>query len=174
LPTGPTSLYDLADDLLQAAKASLATPPSAVFVSIGDPPYDGCELLTVHLLELGTAQTMRTSVMTGGTAQWHHEHSGTVNIVHLVITILRCVSAPQGGIRISVPAAAKMNSEAASAYEDAWRIWNGIRTALADGNLWTGFPCREIAFGPVTPVPPQGLGAGSTIEVAVALDGYDQ
>lgn len=171
--TSPSSLYGLARELLDVAIASLgADPPKVSWVSIGDPPNDGCNLVTVHVPTFGAQTGMWSGGAGAGLGALRADAYGSVNVISLTITIIRCVSIAKGGGSISVPTAAAMDTDAQRSYRDGWRIWNGVRTALHEGRLWTTYSCRNVELGPAIPIAPAGGGAGWTINVITTLDGY--
>lgn len=172
--TGPTSLYDLAAELLARAVAALATTPSGAparqLVSVGDPAYDCCPLVSVHVRAgdragYGPAQSAGDSM--------HRSRTTTVNLFSFTITTLRCVPVMQGGAGgIMAPTPADLSASAAEVYRDGWTLWNCLSRDLRAGTLWQGYPVRELELGPIVPANTQGGCGGWLLLLTAALDGY--
>ena len=172
--TTATSLYDMAVDLLGHAVAALATTPSGAparqFVSVGDPAYDCCPLVSVHVragdrAPYGPAQSAGDSL--------HRSRTTTVNLFSFTVTTLRCVPVMQGGAGgIMSPTPADLSASASEVYQDGWVLWNTLSRDLRAGTLWTGYPVRELELGPIVPANTSGGCGGWLLLLTAALDGY--
>lgn len=166
----PLDLFDAADELLGAAATALATTsggsPGSRYVSAGQPVYDCCDLLTVHMQE-----SNELSMREAG-RQEMPRLLPAVPMVTLVVTSLRCYPIVEGGVTIGVPAAEAMHKASRLIYEDGWTLLNYLRAlARADG-LFADRPCRPLVIGPLRPAPTQGGCGGSIVLVQVEVDGY--
>lgn len=173
--TNASSLYGAAAELLAKAVSILAgTPggaPANQYVSHGPPAYDCCSTVTVHVGQLNMGPFRRGAE---GTTIFDPLQTNVVPTVPLVITALRCASAqPQGGMQISLPAAAKIAEDAALVYADGWSLFIGVNKAFRDNTLFSGFPCRPFQVDPAIPISPEGGCLGWAISLQVALDGFD-
>lgn len=169
------SLYGIAAELLAKSVAILAATtagaPANQYVSHGEPPYDCCDTLTVHvgMLRYG-AFKLGADESTGV----RDPKMPVVPVLPLVVTALRCMRAmPQGGLQISLPTPAVMAADAQAVYSDGWSLFCGIGNAFRAGSLFAGYPCRPFEVDPALPVAPEGGCLGWTLTVQVALDGFD-
>src|SRR5665811_316733 len=87
-----TDLFDLAKEYLQACEAAVATTPGGPiarsFVSPGLPAWDCCPQLSVHVggPVIGDTMPLAPPLQPGH----RFEDTGTVNLVALTATVLRC------------------------------------------------------------------------------------
>lgn len=172
MTTTATSLYDLAAELLTQTQAALATTPagspSRAYVSIGDPPFDCCDQLTVQ-----TAVDQADAGVSNKLDVQRRLQYGSVNLVALKVTIIRChpvASAQQD--QVAFPSVSVLTTVAQSSYQDAWVTWNYLQKKHRDNALFAGFPCRPVSISALTPITPEGGCAGWTLQVLVELDGY--
>lgn len=163
-------LFDAAEELLDVAATGLATTsggvPGSRYVSAGQPVYDCCDLLTVHVQETNSIPMREAG------NQGLPQLRPAVPMALLVVTALRCWPIVQGGVTLGVPNAGEMHAAARGIYEDGWTLWNYLRTAARDDRLFAGRPCRPVSIGLLRPTPTQGGCGGWTIEIAVEIDGY--
>lgn len=174
MPSTATSLYDLAAELLAASASILATTtagaPSIQYVSAGPPAYDCCDQLTVDVGIL-TYGPFNADVIAGDA--YARLTDNVVNLVPLNVTHLRCANAkPTGGVKVTLPQAAKMTLDAQTVYEDGWVLWNGLRGAARTGALFEGTPCRIFALSGAQVIAPEGGCVGFGVTLVVELDGY--
>ena len=168
MPPGPSSLYDLAAELLAHSETiTAATTGGAIpraFVSVSDPSFDCCPQLSVHA-RIGDKAAYGPADSAGDPM---HRLRYSVNIITMVVTILRCVP----GVSASdLPTVAALDASARIVYEDGWMLWNGLQAAYRSGAMWAGYPCRDVSIGPMQPVNPQGGCGGWVIVVTASLDG---
>lgn len=165
-----TGLFDVAEELLDVSATGLAATssgaPGSRYVSAGQPVYDCCDLLVVHLQE-----TNEVPMRESGN-QLLPQLRPAVPMALLVVTALRCWPIVQGGVTVGVPNAAEMHAAARGIYADGWTLLNYLRSEARADRLFAGRPCRPVSIGPLRPTPTQGGCGGWTIEVAVELDGY--
>ena len=162
-------LATLAADLLDAAGDGLTlvrtghAPPERVYVSHGRPAVDGCEQLTVHADE-------RRAV-------WHRSMPDRPNVPQtcllapvavLVVQLWRCV--PVAAEDGTPPTAAELDTAADDLLIDAWCLLTQLYGEHKDGTLFTGVTCRNVTFGDLLALPPQGGMAGWELRVEVGLD----
>lgn len=167
---GPMDLPDLAADFLSACEAALNTiptlapgyggSPARAFVSIGPPAFD-CDQLTVHVGPLGEGSV---AARPPGTSY------ARVNHVTLVATVLRCVPGPDNHGK--PPSAAVQQAASVQSDLDKWALWNHLYNRILQGLLFDR--CGNVQWGPLSPVPAQGLVAGCVLTIRVSLDGYDE
>lgn len=170
------SLYGIAAELLTRAAAILAGTPAGApanqYVSQGPPAYDCCNLLTVHAGVLVYGGFRRGA---DGTIQ-PDPRMHVVPTVPLTITVLRCANQqalPSGGLQIQNAKLAAINQDSQVVYRDGWCLFNGINKAQRDGSLFAGWPCRPFEIDGALPLSPDGGCLGWTLDVHVALNGFD-
>lgn len=168
------SVHELADELLTKCAAVLTTTGGGTpeFVSLwpGLPALDRqCDTLAVWSsapsfqvppgLPPGTLATMRI-------------------FISLNALVARCV--PTGRtVRVGKrdtyipPTALELTGAAEKVMEDEWALLNGPISELRAGDLFEGFPCRDVVIVAMTPLDPQGGFAGWSLELQVQLDGYE-
>ena len=169
--SGPADLGGICDELLALAVAAVATtssPPDDLrsFVALGDPPFDCCPQLTVHWRQ-GVKDT--ASPTQAPLDRFHRLVGGSVNLVDLVVTMLRCQPQIEGN---KLPDPADLTAAANLSSEDGWAIWNEVQAAFRAGTLFAGFPCRPAYISPLIPVTPQGGCGGVAFNMGVELGGY--
>jgi hypothetical protein len=169
------SLYGIAAELLAKSAAILAGTaagaPSNQYVSHGEPPYDCCDTLTVHV---GMLRFGSFKLGADGSTGVRDPKMPVVPVVPLVVTALRCQRAQaQGGLQITLPSPSLMAADAATIMADGWSLFCGINNAQRAGSLFAGYPCRPFEVDPALPVAPEGGCLGWTLSVQVALDGFD-
>lgn len=164
-------LYAMSDELLVRANAALATTPAGAIaralVSIGEPAFDCCPQLSVHwpLVDKDTGSPNAAPF-----DRMHRLRGGSLNLVTVALTSIRCVPGPREDGQ--PPSAALLSASAAEVFADGWAMWNVLQRDLKDGLLWEGFPCREITLGPMLPIAPQGNCAGIRLTLSTSLGGY--
>lgn len=164
-------LFGMSLELLQRANDALATTPAGAIdralVAVGEPAFDCCPQLSVHYV---TADKDLASPNQAPLDRLHRLRGGSVNVVTMAVTAIRCVpGVTDGG---ALPTATELTASAEAIYTDAWTLWNELQRDLKDGTLWAGFPCREIWISPMIPVAPQGGCAGTRFLLQTALGGY--
>ena len=161
-------LYDAATALLSVARNLLADTPSGaparVYVSPGAPARD-CELLTVHVAQIGEEVTSPTSPppQTG-----HRAQMGRINLPAFVLTVIRC--APTSKARGAAASADDLDASSQVTLRDAWVLWNGLITAVREGELFS--TCNEVHWDPAIALPLEGGLGGWTQGVRALLPGY--
>jgi hypothetical protein len=175
VPAAATDLWDACNELLAAAQAALATTPGGAipraFVSPGPPAWDCPPQLTVHAGGPMLADTLPLSP----TLQPLHRIGGpgTVNLVALTITALRC--APTLTDTVDLPSVNDLNAASKLTCADAWALWNHLKTAKKNKTLFVddrGSAEREFTIDPAIALNIQGGVAGWQIQVRVELPGY--
>lgn len=162
-------LYTAASELLDACSAQLATtiggPISRAYVSPGDPAFDCCPQLTVHVSSLSQLETSPVSPVP---QPGMRPRLGVVYQAEMVVTVVRCVSVPEGGQLIS---AAQLDLEAQAVLADGWAIWNMLHAHHGAGTL-LGPACREVFLDRALAISPEGGCAGWEFRLRAQLDGY--
>lgn len=166
-----TDLQALQLELLTKANAALASDGSGAIdralVSVGPPAWDCCPQLSVHLQ---TADKDLWSPNQAPGDRFHRLRGGSVNLVVMIVTAIRCVPGPS--VNGQPPTAAALTASAAEVHKDGWALWNVLQQEMRQGTLFAGYPCRELAISPLLPVAPQGNCAGMALVVTTALGGY--
>lgn len=177
--TGPTDLFEMADEFLQAGVAALDTlltlgfdgAPSIAFVAPGEPAADCCPQLTVHVVGVEEAPTEPTGP--GGLAQGRRASYGRISQPSFVMTLFRCVPAPEMKLTaITPPSAAAQQSVAEQLDADGWALWNHLYNLVRAQLLWS--KCQGIFPGPLRALPNSGGCGGWVLGYRVRLDGYEE
>jgi len=163
--TGPSDLYDLAQEYLSACidaldsvateDATLLGAPDRSFVTYANPAFD-CPQLTVHVVPITESPSIAGGPMSAKTLR--------INLITLVATSIRCV-----------PDTTNMTQEEEAArqlHADAWALWNHIFNMIRAGAFKD--KCTEVWWDGLRPVPAQGGVAGWTLQLRVQLDGYSE
>ena len=174
---GPGDLHDLAIALLDVCIESLDTipdfepqldgAPERAFVSPGQPVFDCCDQLTVHVQTIGDADTTP-----GGLNAGRRPSRAKINHVTMIVTSTRCITTGgetrSGGLEI--PSADALQADAEQLDADAWALWNHAFNMTRAEEFRT--LCSEVFFDGINSIVPSGGCAGWTVTVRVALDGY--
>lgn len=176
---GPGDLHAFAQELLLAAVESLETipdyepgllgAPERYFVSPGQPVFDCCDQLTVHVQTISEADTTPGGLNAGQRARF-----GRINWVTMIITSTRCISAisESGAGTVIVPSADDLEADAEQLDADAWALWNHLFNMKAAGQFST--LCSEVFFDGISSIVPSGGCAGWQVTVRASLDGYEE
>lgn len=167
---GPTDLFDLEQELLDACVESLDTiplfapglggAPERSYVSPGLPAFDCCDQLTVH------TPSIVDSPFSPGSFTGTSARAATVITVTLVATITRCIpSQPE-------PPVADFLAPSEQTSADGWALRNHLLNMIRAGDLFT--ICSEVFWDGLRFVNPQGGCAGWTLNLRVQLDGYEE
>ena len=176
---GPGDLHELAEALLDVCVESLNTipdfepglsgAPERAFVSPGQPVFDCCDQLTVHVQQIDQADTSP-----GGLNAGHRAKFGQINHVLFIVTSTRCISGvtttQAGGV--SIPSAEVLAEDARQLDADAWALWNHAYNMTRAEQFRT--LCDEVFFDGILSIVPSGGCAGWTVTVRAALDGYEE
>lgn len=170
-----TDLNDLANEYLTAVNAALAQSPGGAiaraFISPGNPDWDCCPQLSVHVATDDDLDTLPASpfAATGHRIQL----TGVVLVVTMVATILRCVPIASDGK--NPPTEDQWNAAAEKTNGDLWAVTNYLIHAKTAKTLFSPLPDgtrREVWLDPAMSLRPQGGCAGWAFPVRVQLDGF--
>ena len=133
--TGPGDLYAIATELLDASVEALDSipvfdpgltgAPDRSFVSPGQPAFDCCDQLTVHVA--GVTEFPIGQVDT-------HKESARKNLVTFVVTSVRCLAQSVGD---TPPDADALQQDAEQLDADGWALWNHLWNLMRSGDLFT-------------------------------------
>lgn len=161
------TLGEFADQVLAVAAASLehtdAGVPPRVYVSPTDPPtFDCCPFLAVSVTSL---RERDTEPLTSGGDQKRNT-VGAVNMVTYSVWAVRCA------VPWEPPVAPSVGELAASANEvlqDGWALWNGMRSAIRQGDIFTLCQGARLIGG--DPVEEQGGCVGWVFTLEAMIEG---
>lgn len=165
-----TDLYDLCGEYLQACIDALAGAPGGpidrAFVSPGPPAWDCPEQLTVHAggPVIGDTMPLSPPLQTGHRI----EETGTLNLVTMTATVLRCSPSVSGR---GMPSPVELDAAAQNTLGDVWAIWNFLVSRKRSEALW-GPKTRELILDPAVVLNPAGGTAGWQLQIRVHLGGY--
>lgn len=171
---GPTDLYALALEYLQACQDALSASPGGpvgyAYVAPGPPAWD-CEQLTVYVGGPVVGDTLPLQPP----LQPSHRiaQTGEMLMVQMVATVLRCAPVTPDG---SPAPSSEWDATSQVTLGDVWAIWNGLRHAYLAETLFppvhAGGSKREFRFDPAVPIAISGGLAGWQVPVTVNLPGY--
>lgn len=166
----PGDLFNLADELLDACIEALDTipgyipaldgAPTRAFVAPGRPAADCCPQLTVH--ELGVTEDQLGAPVPGRSYMTTRQ-----NQVTLAVTLFRC--APSAEV---LPTVTELTESSMQTSADGWALWNHLFNMVRNQELFS--QCKEVKWGPLTSLPPEGGCVGWYWPVEVVLDGYEE
>jgi hypothetical protein len=170
-----SSMFDIADQFLQATVAAMTTtpagPPARATVVLGDPVFDdscGQAFVSVPALTEGSTNPGTPPEATG-----RRISRGRVNLVAMTAWAIRCVHVTSGLQQGFVPPSdAELAADALQGYEDGWAVWNYITRAVLNDTLFSG-PCGIVHFDGGQAVTPSGGLGGWKFTIRVELPGYD-
>lgn len=175
---GPGDAHALAVQLLEHCVEALDTipdfepqlvgAPDRSFIAPGQPVWDCCEQLAVHV-----QQAQDAALGSAGTSGLR-PNFGKINHVTLVATITRCIptGAEKRGGGYTIPTTEALQATAEQINADGWALWNHIYNLIRAGEFLT--LCTEVFFDGLVAVVPAGGCAGWTVVVRARLDGYDE
>lgn len=162
-----TTLSQYADDLLVVCENSLsltvAGAPQRVYVSPAAPAFD-CEQLTLFVSGLAEAPTSPLSPIEEIALRGK---LGNVILAGYIIDVVRCSANP-----ISIdqpPPAASLTAVAHTVQDDMFALWNGVRHAHADGDIFDG--CLGVHFDGITPLRDEGGFCGCEMKLRASIPG---
>ena len=157
--TDATDLYALAQELLSASIEALDTiptfdpglggAPDRAFVSPGQPAFDCCPQLTVHVQAVNETPAGQSNT---------HKTGARHNIVTLVVTAIRCHDLPSDG---SPPSIETLEATAEQMDADGWALWNHLWNLMRSGDLLT--LCDEVFWDGLRALTPSG-GCGGWVD----------
>jgi hypothetical protein len=166
----PGDLFDLQQDLLSAIEealntipdffASLDGAPARSFVAPGRPAADCCPQLTVNTVVVIEDQL-------GATVPGRSVMTTRQNQVTLAVTLFRCAETEK-----PMPSQTELEAAAEQVSADGWAMWNHIFNMVRAGTFLT--QCKEVKFGILSQLPPEGGCVGWYWPIEVALDGYEE
>lgn len=169
--TGPQDLQILAEEFLAACVEALDTiptfapglggSPERFFIAPGQPVYDCCPQLSVHVGPVSEGVSA-PPVPTASYAR--------VNRVTLVATIIRCLPGPDKSG--NPPSAEDQQDSAIQIHADRWALWNHIWNMQRAGLIFQR--CGDVIWDGIVPVIPQGGCGGSVLTLRVSYDGYEE
>jgi hypothetical protein len=166
-PSTVASLFEQASALLNIAGDALEETvgglPDRSYVAPAEPAFDCCPFLTVHVPALGEDTT---AVGLGGVAGGRRATTGSVILATYVILAIRC--APQAEAS-GLPALSDIEAVAREVQQDGWALWNVLRQAIRDGEIFG--MCSEVYFDGGVSVPEQGGCIGWRFTVRAAIPG---
>jgi hypothetical protein len=158
------ALADAAQEVVDAATLILGgTAPARSFVSNGEPAYDCCPQLTVHLMSFGVMPTTGTS----GSGQTGHPHAVIYQATYR-LTIIRCTPQPQDDGTI---AAGLLSAHARETYIDLYALFPQLRRMIQRKQLLDADWCRGVSMNAATPVDDQGGCSGWRVDLIVEMGG---
>jgi hypothetical protein len=169
---GPSDLYDLQVELLDAAVLVLGTDaPTRAFVTVANPVLEigegdcGCDQLIVHATNITEAATVPFSLGIGTRPRQDFR----INLPGLTVTISRCVPTLDNNGNPPAPADSQAAAEQLSG--DIWTLYNELWNMVRAGELFE--LCKEVYFDGAVPIPASGGCAGWRLNLRVQLEGYE-
>jgi hypothetical protein len=168
VPSTVDTLSQYAETLLGICEDALATTdagaPSNVYMDASIPALDCCPELCVVALPLGEdttsplAPTPETALRTT---------FGNVILATYAIFATRCAAVPQKNGQPPTPA--EKSAVARMVQQDGWALWNGVRHAVANGEIFD--TCTGVYFDGVRILNAQGGCVGVIMTVRAMIPG---
>lgn len=165
--TSPEDLHVLAQGLLDASIEALNTIPTFApelggapersFVSPGQPAFDCCDQLSVHISAVNEQPLGQSNT---------HKQGARRNLVTLVVTITRCHD-----LDVIPPPIAVLNATAEQMNADGWALWNHLWNLMRSGDLLT--LCDEVFWDGLRALTPSGGCGGWVLILRGAYEGYE-
>lgn len=166
--TTQTTLTQYAQELLDLAVAALADssagPMERYFLVHGTPVHD-CAQVTVAVTSIGDASFPAQSTV--GAGQRHI--TGALNLYGFQIEITRCLPVIDSDGNPPEPAAE--TTAASGLHEDVVLVWNRVRQAKRNGDLFGGL-CELLFFDGARAVESQGGFGGWQIDFRADIAGF--
>lgn len=162
-----TTLSDLADELLGVAVASLETTtagaPDRSYVAPAAPAFDCCPFLSVTVDSLTEESTSPTSP---AAAPARRTDFGSIILAGFSVWALRCSVSFNGD---QLPSPNEIAATALEVQEDGWALWNGLRHAIKNGEIFE--LCTGVHFDGGQPIPDQGMCVGWRFRIRAMIPG---
>lgn len=167
VPSTIATLSQYADQLLSVCEDAVALTDAGVqervYVSASEPAFD-CEQLTCYVSNIAEAITSPFSP-TEVTAL--RTKFGNVIMVTYVIDSVRC-STTMPNIS-TFPSVASLNAVAHTVLDDMFALWNGLRHAHENGEIFD--QCLGVHFDGIVPLPDMGDYVGCEMTVSASIPG---
>lgn len=168
VPSTVDTLNQYASEVLAVAETSLATtdegtPTRSYLTSATNFSWDCCPFLTVFVGRLAEAPTAPLAP-TEATAR--RGDFGNIILATYVITVARCAPQIQND---GFPLVADIAAIAAQTEQDGWALWNGLRHAHANGEIFDG--CLGVHFDGGVPIREQGACVGWEFTIRASIPG---
>ena len=151
----------VAEDALSTTNAGV---PDRTFLTAWPPAFDCCPFLAVATLPLREAPT---SPLAPPEEQALRTRFGNVILAQYTIWAVRCAAqTPPGG---DFPRTQDITEVALTVLQDGWALWNGIRHAHEDGDLFDG--CLGVHFDGAVSIPEQGGCVGVQMQIRASIPG---
>lgn len=161
------TLSEYADSLLLVCEEALsltdAGVPDRVYVSPSIPAID-CEQLTLFIASISEAPT---SPLSPAEETALRGKFGNIILVGYVIDVVRCSANPQSLTVMPSPAA--LTRVAHTVEDDMFAIWNGIRHAHTNGEIFDG--CLGVHFDGIVPLRDEGGFCGCEAKIRASIPG---
>lgn len=170
--TGPSDLFSITEQVLEASIDALDTIPSLspgllgaperAFICSGPPALDCCDQLTVNAAPIAEADTSPLNLGAGT----RHQQSFRKNYVGFVISINRCTN-----YTTDVPSMEEQQAVAEQTYADAWALWNYLWNSERSGRLFS--ICGGVFNDRIYPITNAGGCAGWNFAFRAEVQGYE-
>jgi hypothetical protein len=170
--TGPSDLFDITQQVLDASIDALNTIPSLspgllgaperAFICSGPPALDCCNQLTVNAAPVAEAATNPLNLGAGT----RHQQQFRKNYVGFLISITRCTDYLD-----DIPSAEAQQAVAEQTYADAWALWNYLWNSERSGRLFT--ICGGVFNDRLFPITNAGGCAGWNFSFRAEVEGYE-
>ena len=166
VPSTVATLSDYSDAVLEVAIDALNTTtagaPDRAYVSPAPPAFDCCPALMVHVASLTEEATSPGTP--GGSAR--RGDFGSIILAGYQIWAIRCAPVMDGDL---LPAPSEIAASALEVQEDGWALWNGLRHAVKNGDIFER--CTGVHFDGGVPIPEQGGCVGWTFRIRAMIPG---
>jgi hypothetical protein len=166
-PSTVSTLSDYADELLGVAIDALNTTaagaPDRSYVSPAQPTFDCCPMLSVVVNSL-TEEATSPAAPAGATAR--RTTFGSIILAGYQVWAIRCAPSIDGN---QLPSPSEIAASALEVQEDGWALWNGLRHAVARGDIFDS--CVGVHFDGGVPINEQGGCVGWLFRIRAMIPG---
>lgn len=153
--------HALLDTTVDILNTTTALAPASQFLTPSRPAFD-CEFVAVQISRLAEDATSPTATLDTK----RRKHFGNIILATFIIYVVRCAPQITGA---NPPTDAQKTASAEMVYEDAWYLWNGIRSEQDD--LFDG--CLGVYFDGGLPIQEQGGFVGWQFQIRASIEGYE-
>ena len=155
------SVLTVAEEALALTDAGL---PERSYNSPAAPTFDCCPALMVHVSGLDEAPT---SPLSPAEVTARRGDFGNIILASYIITAIRCAPVPDSSG--NPPSVAEIEAATVEVQQDGWALWNRLRHAVADGEIFDD--CLGVHVDSGVPIAEQGGCVGWQFSIRASIPG---
>lgn len=162
-----TTLTEYAQQVLTVAEQALALTDAGVpdrsYISASAPAFDCCPFVAVTVAGLAEASTSPLSPVE---ASARRHAFGNIILASYTLVAVRCSPSMDGN---NFPAVADLEASAVEVQQDGWMLWNHLRSAVKNGDIFTD--CEGVHFDGGQPIRDEGMCVGWIFRIRAMIPG---